>query len=94
MFQFTDSQLEDIRVLVENNRVADAYSLIVQYATDASGDPLPSVDAASLVWFEGAADVNRGVGAFSDFIRSCTIRQHELRLGWTPSADLVHGGFG
>ncbi|AVX03458.1 hypothetical protein MXMO3_00927 [Maritalea myrionectae] len=79
MFNFTESQLSNIIAARDEERYADAYDLVVNYATDGGGTPLEGAQKEALIWFEGAADVNRGVGAFSDFIRNYTAAQCSYR---------------
>lgn len=81
MFIFSAAQYEAIRTARDEGRFADAYDLIVRFATDDAGNPLEGVQAEALIWFEGAADVNRGVGPFSSFIRTYTSNQSEIRFG-------------
>ena len=81
MFQFTEDQLIASDSARNAERFADAYDLVVRFATDENGNPLPGVNPAALIWFEGAADVNRGRGAFSDFIREYTSAQFQTRFG-------------
>ena len=45
-----------------------------------------AVDPATRLWFEGAAQVNKGTGPFSDFIRSYTAEQKLLRTGVPATA--------
>lgn len=65
----------------EADRYADCYNmvgtrLLLLYNTPASGI---TIDPAIIQWLFGAEQVNRGIGPFSDFIRSYTAEQYLLR---------------
>lgn len=69
---------------------ADAYALVSAEMTTSEIDPesggiryVPKegVDASVWQWFRGAEQVNRSDGPFSDFIRSYTDKQYQIRTG-------------
>ena len=61
------------------------YDLIIEYITDANGDPLPGVDLGVYSWIVGAKLVNADEGFFATFIRDYTIEQRLIRDGEEPS---------
>ena len=70
--------LTSMRADARNGLIAygDIYDQLADW-----GDGQEGVDRASIEWLRGAADVNRGEGVFSDFIRDYTNHQHFLRYG-------------
>jgi|GEM_PF-3935315 len=64
-----------------NTLYADAYELALEYFSTEDNDPLDSVDVSSWLWLEGAIDINRGDGRYSEFIRDYTETQYEERTG-------------
>ncbi|MCA2598535.1 MAG: hypothetical protein IM526_26685, partial [Microcystis sp. M38BS1] len=70
--------LTSMRADARNGLIAygDIYDQLADW-----GDGQDGVDRASIEWLRGAADVNRGEGVFSDFIRDYTNHQHFLRYG-------------
>jgi Ca2+-binding RTX toxin-like protein len=86
-FTFTSSQKNTIiamRTSIENGtlynnkalKYGDIYNYMESIARGKSG-----VDEASLAWLRGAADINRGEGAASEFIRNYTNQQSIIRFG-------------
>jgi Ca2+-binding RTX toxin-like protein len=59
---------------IEDRIYADAYDTVRQIF-----ESKPGVDPYSITWLEGAAQVNRGEGFYSDFIREYTRRQVKTR---------------
>lgn len=96
-FQFTNAQVSDLVALRNQGQYADAYAYIVNALTDLLTTPdgitmaVPAADVPANVWqwFKGAEQVNRGVGPFSDFIRSYTSEQYQIRTGMPATAGFI-----
>jgi hypothetical protein len=85
-FTFTTTHKNTINSLLTQARAGtkaygDIYDYMASIAKGQSG-----VDVASIAWLEGAADVNRGQGIASDFIREYTNQQKQIRLGQSVDA--------
>ncbi|MCA2680704.1 MAG: hypothetical protein IM482_14120, partial [Microcystis sp. M043S2] len=76
--------LTSMRANARNGLIAygDIYDQLAEWGAGQDG-----VDRASIAWLRGAADVNRGEGVFSDFIRDYTSHQHFLRYGTALTAQ-------
>lgn len=82
-YHFTEAEVAAIESAASGSGsrpFSDAYALIADIleTPDANGNVAP---LAVRAWFIGARDVNRGTGAFSDFIRGYTESQIAIRLG-------------
>jgi Ca2+-binding RTX toxin-like protein len=92
--QFTSaqlSQLQSARATALNStassgRYGDAYDLLFGMIST-SGAPKAGVDPAAWVFIRGVADVNRGIGNYSEFIREYTATQYALRYGGDPATQ-------
>lgn len=78
-FELTNAQINNIKELFDNNKIADGYELLAKYGRSHVKDG--GAEAAAILWLEGAADVNRGKGDASEFIRDYTSYQHIIRYG-------------
>lgn len=96
-FTFSTSQLSQLQTLRTAGLYADAYAFIVDTITDLLTSPdgviiaVPAVDVPSNVWqwFQGAEQVNRGTGPFSDYIREYTAEQYRIRTGTEPASGFL-----
>lgn len=79
-----DQQIKYIKTLKSSGKFADAYDAILKYLSNQEG-----VDPYSLIWLDGASQINRGEGVFSKFIRDYTSKQYEIRYGLPLSPDEV-----
>src|SRR5687768_14404800 len=82
-YTFSQGDKDQIQALMDATYAGhwgDAYAKVVELATASGEDP---DDSISLVWFRAAADINRGIGPFSDFIRAYTAAQYNIRFGTT-----------
>jgi hypothetical protein len=67
-----------------SGRYYETYRLIAQLSEGRAG-----VSNESVVWMYGAADVNQGVGSYSQLIRDYTSKQYQLRYDQAlPSSSL------
>lgn len=93
-FLFDEDQIREITRARDSGRYADGYALALQYSSVLDvNDPMdtlvvsrphPDLTAEQLgsyIWLGGAVDINRGIGPFSDFIRSYTSSQSIIRFG-------------
>ena len=65
-----------------NNKLyADAYDQAFSYFSIDENTPVEGIDFYSWVWLQGAKEINRGQGAYSEFIREYTALQYETRTG-------------
>jgi hypothetical protein len=90
-FTYTESQKAEIRALYATGQIPEAYRRaadIAQYQRDAFGTRLSPDEQSAIIWLRGAAEVNEGRGAYSDFIRSYTATQFRLRQGPDAASDL------
>src|SRR5688572_14308192 len=89
-FAFTQEQIDELIDLKAAGRFAEAYTKIYTWSSVSSGGtlrPHPEIDAASWTWFWGAKDINAGIGPFSDFIRTYTATQSQIRFERNLSAS-------
>src|SRR5688572_24036319 len=80
-FTFSSAQKAELDALINSSatdRYADAYAKVLEFI-----DGQPDVPSNVEAWFRGAEKVNREEGPFSDFIRSYTSAQLQLRTGET-----------
>ncbi|MCP4090616.1 MAG: hypothetical protein GY746_12635, partial [Gammaproteobacteria bacterium] len=75
-FQFTSVQLVELTDLINSENYDDAFRMAANWAEGGEG-----VDATSILWFRGAADINQGVGPFSEFVRTYAAKQYDIRFG-------------
>lgn len=54
---------------------------LISANSDPAQGPAAGIDHGVWQWFRGAQQINRGVGAFSDFINAYTVEQRRIRLG-------------
>ncbi|UVC08977.1 hypothetical protein IHQ71_28350 [Rhizobium sp. TH2] len=73
--QLTPAQLTRLETYLNLDDIDMAYD----YLANLGEKVLRNVDDRAIVWLRGAADVNRGIGGSSDFIRNYTSYQHEVR---------------
>lgn len=74
-FKLSTAQINQLKTLSANDATLDdAYRFLVSAAKGKAG-----VDQATLRFFEGAADVNQGVGNYAKFIRDYTTAQVAIR---------------
>ncbi|WP_338846099.1 calcium-binding protein [Massilia sp. W12] len=83
MHKFTAAQIAQIKQLAEAGEVNGNYSHIYKYIASI----LPN--SSEKRWFEGAELANSGKGIFSEFIRSYSKKQMELRGATNYSDDLM-----
>ena len=99
-FQFNAEQLADLANLRASGNYADAYAYvsnaITTVTTNVDGEvivmPSMGVPANVWQWFQGAEQVNRGTGPFSDFIREYTEEQYRIRTGAEPASNFTQNG--
>ena len=93
-FTFTQAQMDQIALLRVGNGapphnfparpVSGVYGYILSLISvnnDPALGPAAGIEHGVWQWFKGAQQINRGVGAFSDFINAYTAEQRLIRLG-------------
>lgn len=76
--------VETIESIIANTQTSRPYAEVYEYilsTMSSNGQPLSGADIQAWQWFKGAADVNRGQGTFSNFIRDYTNEQVLIRNG-------------
>lgn len=68
---------------LNNELYANAYDLAYEIFSTKAEMPELGIDPYSLIWLNGAREINRGQGAYSEFIRDYTITQAQARTGET-----------
>lgn len=93
-YVFSSAELAEIQLKLDaaNAGTGSYGSVYAQIFTsistsDLSG-PKAGVDTAAWSWVKGALQVNQGVGSFSEFIRSYSAEQYEIRFGEQSSPPL------
>jgi Ca2+-binding RTX toxin-like protein len=85
-FNFLTSQKNTLTSLFNDAKAGRIpYGNVYDYIANV-GIGQAGVDPASIAWLKGAAEVNRGEGTASVFIRKYTEVQQQIRLGKTPTA--------
>ena len=84
MFAYNDDQLSQIRALVTNGNFPAAYRLAASFASGGEG-----VSQASILWMQGAAQINENVGSEAAFVRQYTAAQFEVRFGVALDQTLI-----
>lgn len=83
-YQYTQAQVDQIKVLYDLGDFPGAYNLAADFADGNAGSDQPSV-----LWLRGAAKINAGVGSESAFIRGYTAAQYLARFGQALDLDLI-----
>ena len=81
MSQLTQDQIDQISYYLDDGDYPDAELTAASF-----GDDIAGVSPATLIWLRGAAQVNAGSGTYSDFIRSYTQSEYQIRNGQTLTA--------
>lgn len=84
MFAYNEDQLSQIRALVTNGSFPAAYRLAASFASGGEG-----VSQASILWMQGAANINENVGSEAAFVRQYTAAQFEVRFGVALDLNVI-----
>jgi hypothetical protein len=93
-YQFTPEEIADLQAVVTANTGAASMAAVYQKILDLISvpdgtGPKEGVDPSVWLWVNGAREVNAGSGAYSDFIRTYSAHQYQVRFGQTATSGLM-----